>query len=268
VTSLVLKSPETFNFQGVIVGTKSAPSGSPDENYLTIATTGSNLGLITVRVSGGTALERNGESAAFSDILIGDKVTKGVYRLNFSYDQLVREVTSLRLESPQILRVNGTVEAVDAKMGIVVVKPPTGALVVLRFSPTTKTEKDGNIDANIGMLEKDDTVIAATYKTATGEIIKLVVLSRNTLTTRGLILKVYSTTNEVVVGTAEQQVTLKITGNTKILKDGKETTLAKLAGRDIVAVAYYTMDGTALQIEVHTPNTITVSKGQGITPGR
>ena len=253
VQVLLLRSPESVQMKGTIVGKVTTTEG---DNHLTVVTP--RLGLLTLHVPGIATLQRDGQPVTFEDIRIGDRVTEGRYKLTPAYDDLLMEVISLSLESPSAIKVRGTVSAIDPSTGTFTVRSPEGTEVTLSISLTTEAEKDGVKGVNLANLEIGDIVVSAVYKPATGQLLRLTVLSADMRVLRGTIQSVDAPLSQVTVETDDQQVVLQIVQATAILKDGKEASLSDLSEKDRVMAAFYTADGTVSRLVVMSSNVINI----------
>ena len=257
IVALVLQSPVAVEFSGVVVGLQSRPTNTGVEaNYVTVASD-NGLGLLTVRVSAATDVVRNGQAATFASIRVGDRVVDGAYRLTVAFEQATNEATRLRLESAQVLKTQGGITAINAGARTFTVQPPIGGPVTFLFTSATEAWKDGAADIGLGQLQVGDTVVEVTYSPDTGEVARLVVLSSDTLTTRGVIKDISLSQRRMTVRIGEQEVVLTITLDTVLVRDGQTVELAQMSPTDIVVAAYYKVDGTATRIEVRSPNVVT-----------
>jgi hypothetical protein len=145
---------------------------------------------------------------------------------------------------------------VDIITRTLTVQPFEGDPVTLRFTFDTESEKNGASDTPINALIAGDVVVSASYRSDSGEVIKMVVLSPDILTTRGYIKDIDSTAREIVVAAIDRDIVLEIKDVTKIIKDGEPVPFARLSQRDIIVEAYYVPDGPAIRIKVRSPNTV------------
>jgi Cu/Ag efflux protein CusF len=100
-------------------------------------------------------------------------------------------------------------------------------------------------------------VVWAAYNPTTGELLMISILSQGILTTRGLIQKVELSTSQVtIMATDDEQVVLRVTEGTEIIKNGESAGLTKLAKGNVVELAFYKADGEATRIVVRTANIV------------
>jgi Cu/Ag efflux protein CusF len=246
VLALFLKSPDAIDITGVIAGKSTDLEG---DNFVTVATSG--IDLVTLRVPGIAILERDGEPASFDDILVGDRVKSG------SYDPSSMDALEMTLESAQVVKAYGTIVSINAGAATLAVQPPDAGPVTLTVSSDTELKKDGVSDISISDLDVGDIVVWAAYNPTTGELLMISILSQGTLTTRGLIQKVELSTSQVtIMATNDEQVVLRVTDGTEIIKNGESAGLTKLAKGNVVELAFYKADGEATRIVVKTANIV------------
>ncbi len=246
VLALFLKSPEAVDITGVIAGKSTNPEG---DNFVTVATPG--IDLVTLRVPGIAILKRDGEPASFDDILVADRVKSG------SYDPSSMDALELTLESAQVVKAYGTIASINAGAATLTVQPPDGGPVTLTVSSDTELKKDGVSDISVSDLDVGDIVVWAAYNPTTGELLMISILSQGTLTTRGLVQKVELSTSQVtIMATDDEQVVLRVTDGTEIIKNGESAGLTKLAKGNVVELAFYKADGEATRIVVRTANRV------------
>ena len=255
ILSLSLRSPSLVNLEGVIVGKTS----SDGDKYLTISTPA--LEMVRLRIPTIAIIQRNGQRVSFEDVNVGDRVRSG------AYDPSTMEAASLDMESALVLKTRGTITSVDTMARTFTIQPFEGGPMTLRFTFDTEAEKNGASDVFFNALMAGDIVASASYRSDNDEVLKMIVLSVDVLTTRGYIKDIDPIAKRIVVATIDQEIVLLVNDDTQIIKDGKSVPLTRLSQRDIVAEAYYMPNGSAIRIETRSPNTVTtvvrgVAQGQ------
>ena len=114
VLRLVARAPTAVQIRGTVSGVDT------DEGTVTVTTEG-ELDLVTLTVTSVTGLEKNGDpGAGLADLAIGDRIVAGFY------NPVTLEAIRLVVKSAEVVRVSGTVEAVDVQAGTVSIRPRRG----------------------------------------------------------------------------------------------------------------------------------------------
>ncbi len=241
--NLSLRASEEANITGLVTG-KSTTGGV---NVLTIATP--RIDLVRLIVTNDTQLTLQGSgggqgrAVSFQEIDVDWRVVQG------TFNPTTNEALRLVFTAPVVAQARGEVRSVNPPSGLTVAVTG-GGTITLTVNSSTRIQKNGDGNATLTDIQPGDLVTLALYNPQTNVLLNLVALTPRANQVSGQVTAVNTSNNSLTIAGATQEVTLTVTGSTRIVKNQQQASLSDIAVGDRVTEAFYTEAMEALRIVV------------------
>ena len=267
-TRLVVQSPRAIDLTGTITGV--------DRNPNRIKVTTSSGDVIVVFITSSTRIsDEDGDLLEPTDIEVGNRLIKGQVMPVQLDDRTVLVATEMVVGTAVITTARGVVNSVDAESGVLGVTTDSavvlsgGRQIQLRVAENNRSIifKNEVQIRTLDTVEVGDIVESVSFVRATGDIVRISVVSPNLQRTRGVVSGI--TADGINVETRDgRAIALGINDETVVTLNGRRIDSVRLIRRgDTVANALYVAreddptQGTALRITVFSDDVNAVTPG-------